>query len=305
MELVPAMAVSQAGRIVAEHDTRLMRIIKHYVIQARKQVDMRNVAKITLDETSTKKGHNYMSVFIDADKENKRVVFITEGKDHTVVKQFTDDLTCHQGDPKNITQVCADMSKAFTKGIEENLPNADLVYDRFHVMQVMLKALDEVRREETKTNQSLTGSRYAWLHNPETMTKNQEQLLNSLIKQHTQTAKAYQIRLALRDIYEIQDYHMAEAALKRWYFWATHSRIEPIIKAAKTIKAHWHGVLNFFIDRMTNGIAEGINSTIQTIKRRARGYANTTHFITMIYLVCGRLNFNLPRVCIKKSTHDK
>ena len=256
---------------------------------------MKNVRTLGTDETSKAKGHDYITTFIDLPK--ARVLFATAGKDHRTVERFSSDLVEHGGKPQNIKEACVDLSPAFTKGIRENLPQAAIVYDRFHVMQLVTTAQDDVRREESKDNPLLTGSRYALLHNPETATEKQKETLATLTTLNLKTVRAYQIRLALRDVYLMHDPAEAEIALKRWYFWATHSRIEPIIKVAKTIKAHWAGVLAFFKNRIANGLAEAINSVIQTIKRRARGYRNTYNFITMIYLVCGKLEFNLPKIC--------
>lgn len=212
------------------------------------------------------------------------------------MNRFVDDLNNHKGGAQHIEEVCADLSPAYQKGVSEHLPNAEMVFDRFHVMKLVNEALDAVRREEQKENPLLKGSRYAWLHNPETATKKQVERLQSLTKLNLKTARAYQIRLALRDVYEIRDVQTARAELNRWYFWATHSRIEPVITVAKTIKEHWDGVVKFFDYRIANGLTEGINSIIQTIKRRARGYQNTNNFITMIYLSCGKLTSNLPAV---------
>lgn len=295
MELAQAMALSTAAGIVSENDKRLMRIVEHYVIKARQKVDMSQVKFIGLDETSKGRGHDYLTVFIDILM--SKVLFATEGRDSKTIQRFVSDLKEHQSNPNNIKQACADLSRAFRKGIREHLPNTEIVFDRFHVMKLVNETLDKVRREEQKDNPLLKGTRYAWLHNPESATEDQAEQLKSLTKLNLRTAKAYQIRLALRDIYEISDFRQAEIALKKWYFWATHSRIKPIIKTAKTIKEHQDGILAFFQSRISNGLAEGINSVIQTIKRRARGYQNTNNFITMIYLNCSKLDFNLPKLC--------
>lgn len=294
MELAQVMPMSAVKGITGENDTRLMRIITHYVEQSRKTVDMSKVKKIGTDETSKSKGHNYISVFTDLEK--KKVLFATEGKDSSTVERFKKDLEKHNGKPENIKQSCCDLSKAFIKGITEQFPNTELVFDRFHVMSKVNKALDEVRRQEQSNNPILKKSRFAFLHNPETATDKQKEKLESLKHLNLKTSRAYQIRLSLRDIFEVKDPVQAENALKKWYFWATHSRLEPIIHAAKTIKKHWQGIINFFKDRITNGLAEGLNSIIQTIKRRARGYRNTGNFIIIVYLVLGKLNFNLPAV---------
>lgn len=294
MELAQAMPMSSVEGITGENDTLLMRIVSHYVGKARKNVDMSKVKKVGADETSKTKGQNYISVFTDLEK--KKVLFVTDGKDSATVKRFADDLKSHKGNPENIEKTCSDLSKAFIKGIKEQFPNAEMIFDRFHIMAKVNEALDEVRRQEQANNPILKKSRFAFLHNPETATDKQKEKLESLKHLNLKTSRAYQIRLTLRDIFETQDPVKAEDSLKKWYFWATHSRLAPIIEAAKTIKNHWQGILNFFKDRITNGLAEGINSIIQTIKRRARGYKNTDNFIIMIYLILGKLEFNLPAV---------
>lgn len=294
MALAKAMPLLTAAEIVDEYDKRLMRIITHYVAKARNEVNMRQVHTIGIDETSKAKGHDYVTTVIDIP--HARVLYATAGRDSSTIKRFSEDLKEHGGDPTKITQVCTDLSPAYTKGVADHLPDAEQVYDRFHVMKLVNEALDEVRRQESGEQPLLHGTRYAWLHNPETATKRQTEQVKTLTKLNLKTVRAYQIRLALRDVYELTNGTAAEQALTRWYFWATHSRIAPMIKVAKTIKHHWDGVLAFFKSRIANGLAEGINSVIQTIKRRARGYANPENFITMIYLVCGKLVFNLPQV---------
>jgi len=87
---------------------------------------------------------------------------------------------------------------------------------------------------------------------------------------------------------------LAESYLKRWYFWATHSKLKPVIDIAKTLKAHWNGIVNFFKSPISNGILEALNGLIQSTKTAARGFRSLKYFIAMIYLRLGRLEFNLP-----------
>jgi transposase len=119
-------------------------------------------------------------------------------------------------------------------------------------------------------------------------------ILGSLKDMNLRTGRAYNLKLSLQEFWSIEDRLLAEDYLKKWYFWATHSRIKPMIEVAKTIKAHWNGILNYFDSRITNGILEGTNSVIQLLKRSARGYRNVQNFITKIYLRLGQLNFQLP-----------
>ena len=119
-------------------------------------------------------------------------------------------------------------------------------------------------------------------------------ILGSLKDMNLRTGRAYNLKLSLQEFWSIEDRLLAEDYLKKWYFWATHSRIKPMIEVAKTIKAHWNGILNYFDSRITNGILEGTNTVIQLLKRSARSYRNVQNFITKIYLRLGQLNFQLP-----------
>ena len=187
------------------------------------------------------------------------------------------------------------MSPAFINGVKEHFPNAQLTFDKFHVMKIINEAVDEVRRQEQKDRPELKRTRYIWLKNPANLKLSQTETLKELnVKNlNLKTARAYHIRLNFQELFK-QDPDDAESFLKKWYFWATHSRLEPIKEAAYTIKRHWDGILRWFKSNINNGILEGINSLIQAAKGRARGYRTSRNLITIIYLIGGKLNFNLP-----------
>jgi transposase len=160
-------------------------------------------------------------------------------------------------------------------------------------MKIMNQAVDEVRRQEAKTTDVLKKTRYLWLKNPTNLTDKQRRMMDSLTGHNLKTARAYQIRLTLQELFEQPSREAGEAFLKRWYFWATNSRLEPIIQAAKTIKRHREGVLNWFDSLITIGLLEGFNSLIQAAKARARGYRTNRNLITMAFLIAGKLKYNL------------
>lgn len=286
------MQISQIGEKVQETDTRLWRIIKHYVKKAMKLLDFSNITAVSIDETSEKKGHEYITVFADPD--SRKVLFVCKGKDADTIGSFVLDLWCHHGDPRKISLACCDMSPAFIKGITEYLENAQITFDKFHVMMVVNSGVDTVRRAEQKTNTILKKTRFIWLKNPCNLTEKQVENLGSLKEMNLKTARAYQMKLNLQDFWQIEDPSLAEKYFNKWYFWATHSHLEPMIDAAKTLKRHWNGILNYFENGGSNGFLEAINGIIQSLKRTARGYRNTDNFVTMIYLRCGKLQFNLP-----------
>jgi transposase len=293
MTLAPSMPVKTIANFVNEQDTRLWRILHHYVDEAREKADYSQVEQVGMDETSRKKGHNYVSLFVDL--EESRVLFATDGKDASTVERFKQDLIDHGGDPGSIEEMCCDMSPAFISGVEKQFPEAHLTFDKFHVMKILNDAVDQVRRAEIKDRPELKGSRYVWLKNQKNLKESQVALLEQLSvkKLNLKTSRAYHIRLNFQELYE-QPAEAAEAFLKKWYFWATHSRLEPIKEAAYTIKRHWDGVLRWFTSKISNGILEGINSLVQAAKARARGYRTKRNLITMIYLIAGKLDFDLP-----------
>jgi transposase len=140
----------------------------------------------------------------------------------------------------------------------------------------------------------LAGTRYIWLRNPTNLSERQRATLETLPLRHLKTARAYQIRLAFQQLYDQQSTEEGAAFLKRWYFWATHSRLSPIIDAARTVKRHWHGILRWFDSRIANGLIEGINSLVQAAKAKARGYRSIRNLTAMVYLITGKLNLQLP-----------
>lgn len=187
------------------------------------------------------------------------------------------------------------MSPSFISGVERNFPHAHLTFDKFHIMKIINEAVDEVRRQEQKQRPELKRTRYIWLKNPENLKPCQRKELNDLKlpKLNLKTSRAYHIRLNFQQLFE-QPPDRAEAFLKKWYFWATHSRLEPIKQAAYTIKRHWNGVPRWFETRISNGLLEGLNSLIQAAKARARGYRTIRNLCTMIYLIAGKLDFDFP-----------
>ena len=295
LTMVPHMPVAAAARLVGEHDTRLWRVIHHYVDQAVATRDDSAVERVGIDETSSRRGHNYISIFVDLDV--PRVLFGTEGKDASTVARFAEDLEAHGGEPASIKEVCMDMSPAFIKGARESLPNASVTFDKFHVTKIIGDAVDKTRREERPDHPELKGQRYALLRNPETMNDDQLDFVSSLLLRKTQlkTARAFHLKLAFQDFY-LQPRSHAETYLKKWCSWASRSRVPAMVAAARTIRNHWDGLLRWFTSKITNGLLEGINSLIQAAKAKARGYRTARNLIAMVYLIAGKLELDLSHL---------
>lgn len=293
MMLVRNMPVNAVANLIGIYSDRIWRIIDHYVAEAYKSIDFSNVTTIGLDETSSKRGHNYITLFVDLDK--SKVLYATEGKDASTIESFKETFENHNGDIPSVENISCDMSPAFIKGVNKHFPDADITFDKFHVIKRINEAVDKVRREELKENELLKRTRYIWLKNPKNLTIKQQEQMQPLSKMKLKTLRAYNIKLNLQEFYEINDEEAALSHLKKWFFWATHSRLEPMKEAAYFIKRHWDGIIQYTTTKITNGVLEGINSIIQAVKRRARGYGTTKHFISMVYLICSNLEFNLPK----------
>lgn len=293
MTLVKNMPVAAVASLVGVYSDLIWRIIDHYVGLAYESIDFSDVDTIGLDETSSKRGHNYITLFVDLNK--SKVLYATEGKNAATIKSFKETFEKHNGDVASVENVSCDMSPAFIKGVGEHFPDANITFDKFHVIKRINEAVDTVRRAELKENGLLKKTRYLWLKNPKNLTVKQQEQMIPLSKTKLKTLRAYNLKLNLQDFFEINDKRTAISHLKKWFFWATHSRLEPMIEAAYFIKRHWNGVTQYTSTKITNGVLEGLNSIIQATKRKARGYGTIKHFISMVYLTCSDLEFDLPK----------
>jgi transposase len=288
MALVKEMPVAPLGALIGESDMRVWRIVHHYIDQAVEAQDLSAMSRMGIDETSSRRGQNYVSVFADLDE--RRAVYVTEGRDQGTVQEFSCFLECHGGEAAQITEVCQDMSEAYLAGTLKHLQAAEITFDRYHVRQHLSKAIDEVRRAEAKQHKGLLkNTRYLWLKRPAKLTAEQQDWLDELLQQPLLTARCYEHALKFDHFYEIDDPDTAEEYLRRWITEVKTTEIQPLIKFAVMLEDHWLGVTRWHHSRVSNGLLEGLNSLIQAAKRRARGYRTNRNYIAMIYLVAGKL----------------
>ena len=292
IQLASSMPVHSVSKLVGVHDDKLWDMLGRYIEQTRAEEDFSTIEAIGMDETSQRKGHDYITLFVDM--QQRRTIYVTEGKSSQTLHDFTADFEAHQGKVEHIEQVSCDMSPAFIKGVKETLPHAQITFDKFHILKLINEAVDDVRKEEYKTQPLLKGTKYLWMKNRERLTDKQQETLQalSLSRLNLKTFRALRIREAFQALYEAPTHEAFESLLKRWYFWATHSRLEPIKKVARTIKNHWDGILSWFESRINNGILEGLNSLIQAAKAKARGYRTFKNYSIMVYLLTGKLDFS-------------
>lgn len=291
LQMCKYMPVSNVSEITSVSDDKLWRMLESYVDLARAEEDYSEVTAVGIDETSRRKGHDYISLFVDLDK--KKTMYITEGKDASTVKEFVKDLSSHGGSAQQITHTSIDMSPAFISGVGKYLPASEITFDKFHIVKIINKAVGEVRKVEALEEPILKKARYAVLKNKENLTKKQQEKRTEIESQGwlLKTYRAMRMREFFQEAYNASDAQSFEKHLNKWYWWASHSRIEPMKAAARTIKAHWKGIVSWWNGRYNNGILEGLNSLIQAAKAKARGYRGIKNLKIMAYIITGNLNF--------------
>ena len=252
-------------------------------------MDWSTVKNIGIDETSRKKGHNYVTTVTDLD--NSKVIYVTVGKDSATVDNFKTELEKRNLKVDQITNICSDLSPAFILGIKTNFPNANHTFDKFHVVKIVNKAVDEVRAKESKTNELILKSKYSLLKNPENLTANQKTKLDSILAEYTQSGEAYKLKLGFQDLFKLSSRAEAELYLTDWVSLVQASTIPQMKRLVKSIKRHLDGILNWFDNKISNGKVEALNCGIQNLKRRAKGFRTLTNFKALIYLVMGKLSF--------------
>jgi len=298
--LLREMPVAKVAELVGETDTRLWRMIFAHVDAAYARKDMSEVTQVGVDEMSLRKGREYLTIF--ADLKEKAVLFATEGRDKETWKAFIQEWEKHEGHRHQLTCVSMDMSKAYRAGVTEWCRNAEIVFDKFHVVAHLSASVDQVRKYELRYGPSsvqsaLKKSLWIWRKNPENLTEKEQARLTAAIEhKNVWTAKAYQMRLVFQDIYRSATAAEAKRRFQVWCRWvrmvaaqAPRYYFAAMVGSAKMVLNHLDGILAHWKGKVTNAFMEGLNSVFSATKRRARGYRSSTHLIAMLYLVAAKL----------------
>ena len=278
--------------------------ISHHVPAARAREDMSQVRLIGIDETSVKKGHEYITVVHDL--EAKRLLFACPGRDHSTLAAFAKDLTAHGGKPTAVAHACMDMSAAYTKGVSESLPMAEISFDRFHVIALANDAMDSVRRHEMREQPAavrkamggadkkvLKGLLWGMRKNPSECSARQTNAMHWLQYSNLKSARAWRLKQALREVYAqgvgANCAQAAGGALRAWISWAKRCRLEPFKRLAQTLSARFDGVVRGMLDGRSNAYVEAMNGLLQQTKTAARGFRTVENFIHIAYLRMSKL----------------
>lgn len=286
------MPVNRVAELLKVNPQRIWTIFNHWVGRAREADTLETVTELGVDETSSKKGHHYITVGVDL--ESSCVIHAVEGKGKATLESIRQRIEDKGGSKEQIKQLSMDLSPAFIAGARESFPQAQITFDRFHVTKLLNEAMDKVRRAERKEHEALKGQKYLFLTHQDKLSQPQKKTLAELITLYPGVGKAYRLKLLFNDLWEMPDKPAAEAFLKQWCDEVEEAKLPAFTTFVNTVKSHWSGIVNFVETHISNGVLEGINTKIQLAKRRARGFRNTHNFINMIYFLCGKLKFDYP-----------
>lgn len=291
--LAQQMPFAAVARIVGESAHRVTAVCERYVEIALGLADFSEVKALAIDETSRARGHDYITLAADAVE--RRVLFVTEGREANAIKALAADLEVHGCLAKQIESVSIDMSPAFIKGVTANLPNARITFDKFHVIWHASTAVDKMRRIEQRTDKSLKGLRWSLLKDRSRLKPEAVDDLDALIAKMTtvRTARAWLYKEQLREILARKQINVVRAMLQHWCACVMRSKVEPMKEVANLVRRHLEGIVAWAQTRQTNGFLEALNGLFQAAKRRARGFTRLSTIRTVIFLIAGKLDFRV------------
>lgn len=285
--------VSGATRILRISWDEAWGLMERAVTRGRQRKARTVVRRIGVDEKAAAKGHRYLTLVCDLDEGT--VEPIAEDRKQGSLDRYYAGLTQEQLD--GIEAVAMDMGEPYIQATRSQVPKADkkIVFDRFHVMGYVGKAVDTVRKQEHRAlmalgDETLKGSKYLWLYSRENVPEQRREEFAALRRQELKVGRAWALKETLRRLWHYVYPASGWKFWKRWYFWATHSRLEPMRKAAETIRRHIANIVTYYQHPVTTAMSEGLNSQIQKIKSMAHGFRNIEHFKIAIYFHCGGLD---------------
>jgi transposase len=245
---------------------------------------------IGIDEVSRSKGQRYLTLVYDL--ERRRLVWAGENRDADTMKRFFAWLGVKRA--SSVVLVCCDMWAVFFDAVKQNLPKAQIVFDRFHVVQHLSRAVDEVRRHTwrqlpAEEKAAFKKTRWLWLKNPWNLKPEEKRRLSALCKKNSPIVRAYYLKEAFQRFWDYRSPWWASDYMKQWMWWASHSRLEPITRFARMVRDHIEGILAWTTMSISNGSLEGMNNKVKVISHRAYGFRKPENYITAIWHGCGDL----------------
>ena len=284
------LAWDVVARLFAVHWNTVAAAVRRAVAYGLEHREMGPVLSIGIDELSRRKRHVYVTNVYDLSK--GRLIWSGEGRSRQTLEAFFAEHGKALKD--RVIGVCCDMWQPYIDMVKEHLPKATLVFDKFHLVRHVLDAVDKVRRQEARrlkeaNPELLKRTRYIWLKNPENLTDKQRARLGHLEKLNLRTNRAYLLKETFREFWNYKRKGWARRFLNKWFWWATHSRLEPMRDVAWMLRRHQEDILNYFALRIDNGAVEGMNNKAKVVSHRCYGFRTAATYITALYHCLGDL----------------
>lgn len=289
--MIAAKSIKEAAKLLGISWDQVHHIQARAVERGLARRKLEEIKNVGIDEKSFLKGHKYASLMVDI--EGKRILDVVEDRTLESADLLWSKLP--EEVRMGIDAVAMDMWPAFIASAETHAPQAAIVHDKFHISKYLNEAVDKVRRAEHKVfmkagDETLKGAKYLFLKGRENMTDNEKERFKNLRIDNLKAGKAWSIKEQFNEFWTYSYQASAEKFFKQWYWWATHSRLKPMIDVAKLMKRHLDNILTYLRHQITNAMMEGFNSKIQSIKANARGFRNFANYRTAILFYCGKLN---------------
>jgi transposase len=283
IDLLHWMTISGAAKVLSVGWDLIKDIHKEHLQSRYKSPPLKDLRYLGIDEFSIRKGHNYMSIFVDL--ESGRILHAVEGKAGQDIEPF---LKVIRRRARKLEAIAMDMSTGFISAVQDHLPFVPIVFDHYHVSALMNKGIEEVRREQQgqldeEGEKFLKGTRFLLLKNYENLDEEKQGRLQSLLEVNAPLFTIHTMKEQLRTFWEKDSIEEAITFLDAWCTDAENSGIKPLKKIAKTIMHHSHGLLNYYFYRISCGLVEGINNKIKTLKRQAYGFRDMAYFKLRLY----------------------
>jgi transposase len=289
--LLASASVSQACGLLGIGWDTAQEIMRRAVGRGLDRRQLEGLKHLGMDEKSFKRGQSYITLLTDLEK--SRVLDVVEERTTEAASQLWETLSPEQ--KQGVEAVAVDMWEPFIRTIQQHVPDADIVHDKFHVSKYLGEAVDKVRRQEHKEllaqgDETLKGTRQLWLYNPQNFSPEQRDEFSALKDLHLKVARAWAAKELFSKFWEYHQEGWARRFFKNWSGWVSRSRLKPLIEVAQMLKRHLDNLLTYLEHRITNAVTEGLNSKIQSLKSAARGFRNFANYRIRILFFCGKLD---------------
>lgn len=292
--LLASANITQACELLGIGWDTAQEIMRRAVERGLERRQLEDLRHLGMDEKSFRRGQSYITLLTDL--EQSRVLDVVEERTAQAADQLWETLSPEQ--KQAVEAVAVDMWEPFIQTIQKQVPDADIVHDKFHVSKYLGEAVDKVRRQEHKElmaqgDETLKGTRQLWLYNPQNFSPDQAEEFSALKDLQLKVARAWAAKELFSKFWEYQEEGWARRFFKDWFGWVSRSRLKPVVEVAQMLKRHLENLLTYLKHHITNAVTEGLNSKIQSLKSAARGFRNFRNYRILVLFFYGKRNVHL------------